>query len=379
MSKKNIVENVPRYYETYVNDCFATAYGAVLAHKGFNPNIILADYLSFMFDPKTEYYGTTYLYRFSTSVAFTEAELNTSLEFAYFAPTTYFSECENVGEVTKHKDRVHITMYIDDDPEVAARRVEELVDSQVPVAAVVDLYYMSYHRAYQNEHGLHAIVLTGYDNENQEYHLFDKYLLSSSDFDGVLPMQAIRDGRISDVPRNNPIIGEYRRPIRHLWMEFNADPSFEVTDEKVFALLRESYLRMSGQKGVFDYVTGIQAIEELRKSVLGYKEKPGDQAAAAYFKEYHNTCLKRVARSRQRFAVFIREVADRLPQECVDILLENVQESAKRWDIISNISLKFAITKAHRMLDDMERNIQAIIEAESKVIEQLELCTKTTV
>ncbi|WP_189010310.1 BtrH N-terminal domain-containing protein [Paenibacillus marchantiophytorum] len=371
---KNSVENVPRYYETYINDCFAAAYGACLAHQGHNPNIVLADYLSFMFNEETGYMGTTYMYRYSTSVEFTESELNSSLEFAYFPKTTYFNGSQETEGALEHSDRIQISLHIHDDPEVASDRVRELIDGDKPVAAVVDLYYMSYHRAYLKEHGLHAVVITGYDYEQKTYDIFDKYLLSSSDFDGKVPMDAFMQARLSDTPRISSVVGEYRRPIRHLWMEFDTGREFQITKDKLLAILQESYTRMRGEQSHNVGETGLGRIDAFRKSILLRKEQPIDETVALFFREYYNTCLKRVARGRNRFLVFVEEIADMLPQEAVTILGDQLRESAKRWDICANLALKLAISKAPRLLDDLERNLQAIIEIESRVVEQLRIC-----
>ncbi|UJF32363.1 BtrH N-terminal domain-containing protein [Paenibacillus hexagrammi] len=371
---KNIVEHVPRYFEPYVNDCFATAYGACLAHLGHDPRLVLADYLSFMFDPSTNFIGTTFMYRFSTSVEFTEAELNSSLGLAYFPETTYYDPDAPYTENEKHRDKIRFQLYIHDDSEVAAARLKELIDSNKAVAAVVDLYYMSYHRAYMKEHGLHAIVITGYDEEKGVYHVFDKYLLSSSDFDGEIPMEDIITARLSDVPRLNPIIGEYRRPIRNLWMEFDAGSDYTPDRAKLLGILRESYSRMSGREEASTGYSGLRSIEEFRQSLLRRKEHPVDTDTANFFKEYYNVCLKRVARGRNRFRVFLLEIADLLPQETVGVITEQLAESAKRWDICANLSLKLAISKSVRMYDDLDRNVQAILEIESAIVEQLRLC-----
>ncbi|MEW9700449.1 BtrH N-terminal domain-containing protein [Paenibacillus sp. SI8] len=371
---KHVLNNVPRYYEPYVNDCFATAYGACLAHQGHNTQLVLADYLSFMFDEETGYIGTTYMYRYSTSVEFTESELNSSLAFIYFPKTTEFQGDTEKTISVKYQDRIQISMFIHDDPEVAAARVKALIDAGKPVAIVVDLHYMSYHKAFMNDHGLHAMVVVGYDEENGTYDVFDKYALSSSDYDGTLPMSAIREGRLSDTPRQNHLIGEYRRPIRNLWMEFDTGTDFQITQAKLLAVIEESYARMSGTHPLYPGESGLQRIEAFMESLRLRKEEPLDEAKVNLFKEYYNTSLKRVARGRRRFRVFIEEIADMLPRNIVDALSEQLQLSEKRWDICANTALKLAISKAPRLFDDLERNLQIILEIEGGIVELLREC-----
>jgi hypothetical protein len=369
-----VVPGVPRYYENYVNDCFATVYGAAISHQGFNPNIILADYLSFMYEEETKYIGTTYMYRYSASMEFSEEELNTSLEFARFSKTTYYSDCETVGILNDYKDRIHINFYIDDDTNVAVSRLEELINANKPVAAVVDLYYMSYHRAYLKEHGIHGIIITGYNKISGEYEIFDKYLLSSSNFDGRLPIADVVTARTSECIRTNPMVGEYKRPIRNLWMEFDVDPGFRVSEDKLFAVLQESYLRMNGLKKVNGIAVGLDRLEAFRADILKLKEKELDERTLFLFKDYYNTCLKQVARSRVRFKVFVQEISSLLPQEVSAKLIDDLQESAKRWDICANLSLKLGISKSVRLIDDLDRNLKTILEIERAIMENLNLC-----
>jgi hypothetical protein len=374
-----VVEGVPRYFETYVNDCFATAYGALISHAGYNPNIILAEYLSFMYDPETEYIGTNFLYRFSATVEFSEEELNTSLEFAYFPKTTYFSDPEDTGKINRRKDMINITMYIDDNKEIAHNRMKELIDEGKPVMAVVDLYYMFYHKAYNKERGLHAVVVTGYDDENGIVELFDKYKLAESDFDGELSLAEFVEARVSDVPRENMMVGEYRRPIRNLWMEMNVDPEFRVTNEKIFNLIRESCSRMLGERTLLGQGSGLERLDAFRKDMLAKKEKAFDDRELFLFRNYYNTTLKRVARSRYRYRAFLEELGALLPEAVIAEVSAELTESGKRWDICANLFLKMAISKKTSLLDDIDKHLSAIIEIESKIIDRLGHCVQSPV
>lgn len=363
--------NVPRYFEPYVNDCFHNAYSAALLHMGLNPDIILADYLSFMYDCKNGYVGVNYFYRPNTTVEFTEDELNTSLEFVYLAPTTLYSQSTEKAADIRYKDRVNINMYIEDKPEVAYQRLKELLDNGMPVVAAVDLYYMNYHRAYGKEHGLHCVVFTGYDEEEGYFHLFDKYKLSSSDFDGILPIDEVNMGRRSD----NPLPGvnvTQKRPVRNLWMEIGLDKDFKVTEEKMLNLLSESCQRMKGRKEVLGYTCGLDAIELFSKSLLEKKNEKLDDEKVYWYRVYLNGSLKNISRSRKRFSVFIKQIKSLLPEQLITGLCVSLEESSKHWDICSSIALKLGIRKSLDMIDDLVSQLDIIRELESSIVERLE-------
>lgn len=364
------ITGVPRYFEPFVNDCFHNAYGAVVSYMGLNPQLVLADYLSFMYDPETAYIGVNYLYRHSTSVQFSEEELNTSLEFVYQPETKYFDPVTG-GSPVRYPDKLQINMYISDDPIVADSRLKQLIAGNKPVIAVVDLHYMRYHRAYQKEHGLHAVIITGYNEEEGCYELFDKYRLSSSDFDGKLPMDEIKAGRMSDNPLSNAMIGDYKRHIRNLWMELDCGPEFKVTKEKVSAVLVESSRRMRGEKLVLGRKCGFERLEAFRGDLRSKKASSLDDYHLYLFKTYYNTNFKSVARNRLRFRAFINETKDYFTRDTADSVSELLLESAKHWDIAANVSLKLGVAKKLELIDDLDRQFQSIIEIEKRAIDRL--------
>lgn len=364
-------DNIPRYFEPYVNDCFHNAYSAVLLHMGMNPNIILADYLSFMYDCKNGYVGVNYFYRPNTTVEFTEEELNTSLEFVYLPRTTLYNQATVKNIDMRHKDRVNINMYIEDRPDVAYQRLKELLNSGIPVVAVVDLFYMNYHRAYQKEHGLHCVVFTGYNEEEGYYQIFDKYKLSSSDFDGNLPIDEVNLGRMSD----NPLPGvnaTQKRPIRNLWMEISSDNEFKVTEDKLLNIVNESCQRMKGQKEILGHKCGLDAIELFSKNLLEKKSERLDDEKVYWYRVYLNGSLKNISRSRKRFSVFMKEISSLLPEQLITSLCVSLEESSKHWDICSSIALKLGIRKSLDMIDDLVNQLDIIRELENSIVERLE-------
>jgi hypothetical protein len=375
MERRKTLADVPRYFQPYVNDCFANTYGAVLAHMGLNPVMVLADYLSFMYDADTHFIGANYLYRYSPSVEFTEEELNTSLELAYFYQTCSYSQKSALQASPKANNRVEFRMFIEDDESIAHARTKELIDSGKPVIAIVDLYEMSYHRAYQKDHGLHAVVITGYDDDLCELELFDTYPLSSSDFDGRLPYSEVMAGRRSLTPLFNPIAGEYRRPIRHLWVEIKADPQLQVSEDQVYSIIRESQLRMEGSKEVLGRVCGLPKIDEFRRCLVERKDETLDEQGIFLFKNYYNSSLKMIARSRKRFKAFLEGLGELVPETAevpVAMAAEALEESAKHWDICAYLCLKLGIKKSMSLVDDLDKHLMSILELEGRVIENLE-------
>ncbi|HEX2927218.1 MAG TPA: BtrH N-terminal domain-containing protein [Ruminiclostridium sp.] len=362
---------VPRYFEPHVNDCFHNAYAAVLLHMGLNPNLILADYLSFMYDSKNDFIGVNYFYRPNPSVEFSEEELNTSLELVYFPATSFYRTAGEKAGDTRFEDRVQINMYIDDEAEPAYLHLKELLDGGKPVVAAVDLFHMSYHRAYQKEHGLHCVVFTGYNEEEGYFELFDKFRLSSSDFDGRLPIADVNQGRMSDNPM---LVGDTRqkRPVRNLWMEINADKDFKVKDEKLLNILDESCKRMRGQKKILGYKCGLSAIEDFSKALTAKKEEELDNSKVYWYRVYLNSSFKNIARSRKRFEVFVREISSLLSPQLVAELCVLLEESSKHWDICSSVALKLGIRKSLDMTDDLVKQLEEIYETENRIVEKLE-------
>lgn len=365
----NLNSKVPRYFKPYVNDCFHNTYSAVLQFMGFKPEIILADYLSFMYDQKNEYIGVNYFYRYNNTVEFSEEELNTSLEFVYFPATSNFNPESGKVVKVRYEDRFNINMYISDDSSVAYSRLKELLDSGKPVIAAVDLYYMSYHRAFGKEHGLHCVVITGYNEKEGYFELFDKFALSSSDFDGKLPIDEVIMGRKSDNPL--PWGDRTNRPVRNLWMEINVDNAFSIKAYKLINILEESFKRMSGQNEVLGHKCGLEMLDLFIKDLLLKKAKDPDAATINWFRSYLNSSFKNISRSRKRFVVFLEEIHDMLPEHLVNEVSGYLEESAKHWDICANIALKLGIRKSMELTDDLVEHLGMVRDLENCVLERL--------
>jgi len=368
MMNKHSIQNVPRYYEPSVSDCFHNALIAQLLYQGLNPNIILADYLSFLYDSETGYMGVNYLFKYNISVEFSEEELNTSFEMAYFPVPELFSK-DNLEYKTKpFKDRIVVKMYIETDSEQAYTRLKELIDQDVPAVVAVDLHYMQYHRAYKKEHGLHYIVVVGYNEEEGWYELFDKYKLSSSDFDGRLPIEEIRLARASDNPQKNTLMGEFTRPIQNVWCEVEIHNEFKIQKDRIIAVLEESCKRMGSQKQVLGNQCGFKAIDALLRD-LDIKKGEGLGEKNLYmFKTYYNETFKTIARSRKRFKVFINELNELITPMLQLEIANLLEESAKHWDICANLSLKLGITKKLALIEDIIKQLEEIKEKEIQVV-----------
>lgn len=366
---RRIIEDVPRYYKPYVNDCFLNAYGSVLAYMGYKPEIILADYLSFMYEEDTGFIGVTYLYKHHATVEFTEDELNTSLELVRFPATRVYDPADAVA--SQSADGITIRWYIHDDYEVAAARTRELIDANKPVIAFVDMHEMNYHAYYQKNHQLHSVILTGYDEVERKYELFDKYIMGNCDFDGQLAYDDIRKGRTAEVPIVNPIVGETKRPVRNLWVEIEVGEQFELSDEKLKDILRKSRETMLGERKILGQTCGLAKIDALRQALVSKKGQELDEKTAFMMGDYYLHNFKGISRSRLRFKAFLEEIADKLPTEPAQAMIRDLEESAKLWQVSSTLALKLARSKRESILDDLNRQLQLIVEAESRVVDQM--------
>lgn len=367
---KYSIKNVPEYFESYTNDCYQNAVASCLLYKGLNPNIIFADYLSFTYDRESGCIGMNYLYKPFDCVEFSKEELNTSLEMVYYPTVTTYNSTDEALDL--HENRVNLVRYIHECPDTAKDRLEELIRCDIPTVIGCDLFYLSYHERYQREHGLqHSIVVTGYDNEEGFYEVFDKYKLLNSDFEGKLPMDEINMARSSSNIQANGVIGDIRRPILNTWTEIEVPQKFEVTEDKLLNILSESYERMSGIHMNTGRNYGIDLIfsfiEDLRwKMDVGFSQRD-----LFMFKSYYIEAFKYVARSRQRFKAFINEIPNILSNDDMIYMSDCLTKSSKYWDLAANLSLKFAITKKIPIINDIITQLRLIRDEEMCLIEHL--------
>jgi hypothetical protein len=371
------IADVPRYFRPYIADCFVNAYAALMAFHGRRPEIVLADYMSFMYDEETGYVGVNHLYQYSATVEFTEEELNTAWEFVYSPATSVYDPKRKPAPPAEGEDRFFIHLVLNDDPAVAYERTKERIDSGEPVVAIVDMFDIPYHRAYGREHGIHAVVLVGYDEEKREYRLFDNYPISSSDFDGTLTFDEIAKARSAVAAIENPMSGPVSRPIRNLWAEVHVGQGFHVSEERVRAIFRKSFLRMRGLQTVTGRECGLNRLEALRRDILAKKDQPLDERDTFLFRTYYTRFFKNVSRQRKRFKVFVEELLEEgfvFPDGMAESLGANLETAGTRWEIAANVSLKLGITRKPALLEELAEQIAVIHRTESEITGLLEEC-----
>lgn len=369
---KHFISDVPRYFQPQVNDCFSTALTSYILYRKLNPNITMADYLSLMYDEKNGYLGLNYLFKPNSTVFFTDEELNTSFHFFYMAPVETYKLKEDKDIQEKDKGKIYISKYIEDSDN-AYLRTKELIDNDIPVIVAVDLYYMNYHRAYQKEHGLHYVVITGYDEENGYYELFDKFKLASCNFDGKLPISDIISGRASKNPQSNPLMGSYEREILNNWIEVKVNEDFNVSKEDIFSIISESLDRMKGKKEVLGNKCGINVLKDFINYMKLKKQEELDEQNTYYFNTYLNQAFKVIARNRKRFKLFISEAKSFFTIEAASEIENCLEDSSRFWDISANLCYKLAISKRLSLIDDISIQLEKVIETENILIEKLDI------
>lgn len=365
MSKHSIM-NVPMYFSLYTNDCFQNAYGSVLSYLGLDPDLILADYLSFVYDRESGFAGINYIHKDTTSVEYSEEDLNISLEYVYYPATTYFSRRQKDNIKSIEDDKIKITMYIDDDQDIAYSRMKELIDSEMPVVTIVDMYYMNYHKAYHREHGLHAIVVTGYNEEENYVEIFDKNKFSNCDFQGKISIDELKLARSSE---NDS--GRLRRPIRNLWMEFSKSEQFFYNEDRWRTIIKESCIRMRGEKELLGYKCGLDSLEDFRKDLLAKKYEKPEPQLMDLFRHYYSALFRSLSRSRNRFSAFISALGSLLPEELVNEMKSLLKAAADSWEINANLSVRLSITKKMESIDKLDEQLRIIRNCENSVVEKL--------
>ncbi|AEY64966.1 BtrH N-terminal domain-containing protein [Clostridium sp. BNL1100] len=357
------IDGVPRYFVPYVNDCFQNAYGALIAHFGLKPELILADYLSFMYDEDTGYIGLNYLHKPSRSFEFSEEQLNTSLEYVYFPAVTHYGRHDK-SEVQKSTDnKIKISLYVEDNPHIAHERLIELIDTGIPVITVVDMYHMSYHSAYHKTHGAHAVIVTGYNKEEGYVEIFDKYGLSKSDFDGRMSIEDLICARKSDNDQ-----GSFTKPIRNMWMEISKEDSFKISNDSWKNIIVESLTRMKGEKDILGCRCGLPALETFTRDLIFKRYTMPDDELFSLLR-YYNTAFKLVSRSRTRYVVFLKEISAMVHD--IEEICQCLKDSSAKWEIVSNLSLRLTLTKNKDIMTNICRQLELIKETESRAVEKL--------
>lgn len=367
--KKHSIANVSRYYDPDAHDCFHNVLLSLLIYKGLNINLTLADYLCFMYERESGYIGLNYLEKPLQTILLKEEELNTSLEYVFSPTTANYKDYNTVVNDSRYGDKMKIFRFFDVDKEQAYSHLKDLIDRNEPTIIAVDLFYMNYHRAFQKEHGLHYIMVTGYDDEKGLIELFDKKFNVESDFNGSLPVEDIMKARSSDNPHMDPSLGEYSRPLHNLWAEVNAD-SFTVSDSRSLNIIRKSCSRMHGQEDVLGHKCGLARMELFRGDLISRTQSELNKQTLDLFR-YYTGSFKIIARSRRRFSVFLKELISILPDKLITEATCLLEASSRYWDLCSSISYKFALTKSRELVRSIYEKLGAAINQEKEAVDRL--------
>lgn len=368
---RDSIANIPRYFEPHVNDCFLNALSSYLLYQKLDPGIILADYLSFIHDPADGTIGNNTFIKPNDIIFLAEEWFNTQFQLLFLHKPQYYSDVLSQDSRCFDSRKINIMFYIADDYPPAYLRCKELINNGIPVILAVDLYHISYHRAFGKEHGLHYIVVTGYDEEEGYFELFDKYKLSGSDFDGKLPFEDIRAARGSENPLSNPLMGEFRRPVKHLWAEVTIGEDFQISPKDILAVLNESVSRMKGQTKINGHPCGLDVMERFIRDLHAKRNEEFHDTNRYRFQTYYNDAFKVISRSRKRFHKFLMKSTGWLPEFDPGIF-QCLEASSLAWDIAANLCYKLSISKNYDVLDSIEKQLVKMWEAETDLIARLE-------
>jgi hypothetical protein len=368
---RHSIGNVPRYFEPHVNDCFLNVLSSLLLYQKIDPHLVLADYLSFIYQPVDGYIGNNTFIKPNDIIFLAEEWFNTQFELLYLRKPQYFPGKSPQDSTSMAPGKINIMFYIANDYPPAYSRLKELIDKDIPVILAVDLYHMAYHRAFGKEHGLHYVVATGYNEDEGYFELFDKYKLSSSDFDGKLPFEDIRAARSSENPLNNPLMGEFRRPIQYLWAEVSTGRDFQITRDDILAVFRDSIRRMKGQTNINGNPCGLEVMDCFIRDLLAKKNETLDESNQYRFKTYYNEAFKVISRSRKRFHMFLKKSTGLLP-EYDPGMFKCLEDSFLAWDIAANLCYKLAISQNLDVLNSIEKQLYTMRNAEAEFVARLE-------
>lgn len=210
MKKRNI-EDITRYFTPYTNDCFSNALGSLLLHYRKDPDLLTADYLGFLYDRESDHIGINYPFKQHSSFQFCREELNTSYPYLYFFEPVQDTE-PALEDCCADTDKVVVKFHLSEDTAYVHQQLKNSIDQNIPAMIGIDLFYMPYHKYFGNRHTAHYVIVTGYDDEQEMYSLFDTHRTAGSNFQGELPYSVIREARSSCNPQFHKKLGAYERP-----------------------------------------------------------------------------------------------------------------------------------------------------------------------
>lgn len=353
-----------QYYEPFVSDCFTNNLASILLQSGFDPDTILCDYYSFVYNSESHIIGINYPLEFNKPVYLDQSYgnfLNAAYKYLRFFPPVQ----EGGYSVSKETELIGVYRYTSDCPEFAWNRLKHLIDNGIPGLCAVDVYHMPYHRYYGQKHAIHYVTITGYDEVQGEVELFDRYKTIGSDFEGTVPLHEFIKARSSE----NPLDIDYESisgvPIRNLWVEVDIPESFHTDSAGLQDIIRQSINKMNttGEWNGFSYGTAgmDRFIDDMRKVAdwgtdLRY-----------YFIYCLRSAFKNLQRHRTRFDYFIKKVCITGNEVLLKGVGEKLHESSGEWQVLSNLAFKYGMKQSDTALESIIGHLKKIRETEAEL------------
>lgn len=239
--------------------------------------------------------------------------------------------------------------------EINFKKILEMIDKQMPVIAATDGFFLPYKQHYNKYHASHAIIINGYDNDNQNINVIDYY--DKEHYNGTLSYHDFFISWSSSNPSEaNPFSGA---PINNVWSFLKPITDETSNKELIKNTLVSTTEAFYGRKGKYCFV-GLDGLMFL-KDHIKYRVKIG---LDINMERLHKS-LYMYYREWMLLEDYIKFYACSI--KSVELILYSIEKNLLNWNILLTYILKLSVTNRPISLEKFNTLFENTIYSEKQV------------
>jgi hypothetical protein len=241
----------------------------------------------------------------------------------------------------------------------------------IPLVVAADIYELDYTPFYQKKHSYHSLLLTGYDEAEDQFRLIDWY--PTWFFKGSRGRVMLDPARSSANEADGILSGS---PIRYLWVEVEREgwgcgPK-PLVEEALSLCLSQFYTSPGGPESPRRGVYALHALLQRVEGMAGYPE--GEQRK--FLEDLHGQLF--FTASRKSFLkYYLQTAADELRSVRIRSSLQSLEETIAEWKKCNSLVIKAALSENASQLRMVCDQLRRLIQLEKTFYYELYTCQKS--
>lgn len=250
------------------------------------------------------------------------------------------------------------------DDKMSNTKINEIIDQNIsqgnPVVLAVDIYYLPYTSFYHEMHGIHGIILCGFNQEKTAAYIIDMY--TDWSYKGEINMFDLERARIS-LNKGDGVLSE--KPINYLSIVLSSDLG-EITSDDLIKNFFESMINtyyLDNDKNLYE---GHRALNKLYSDLSSYFKNEKNEELSQLLTSLRSSLFFITYRYRSTL-VYLSYLKNFFPNN-YNLLesLKVIDELINKWKIVYKLVIKNSLLITQKTIFTLLNEIENLIIKEKK-------------